>query len=96
MQGVFVRRAFRVHASIAGYDYLQAHFGPRTCEVLSTVNKPLDGADYDNHGEGDYAIVCRKSVTRISGPTYGVHLLMLLPVTGSAGGKTKSTVVTIT
>ena len=96
MQGVFVRRALRVHASIAGYDYLQAHFSPRSCEVLSTVNKPLECADYDNHGEGDYAIVCRKSVTRISEPAYGVHLLILLPVTGSAGGKTKSTVVTIT
>lgn len=87
------------------------HIDLRALEVLPAVDEPLDRGDKDDDGEGDDAVVwqdrrCTASDCKTLGgglitdfarkENVDEDVLMLLPVTGSSGGKRKNIVVTMT
>lgn len=68
---------------------------PGTSEVLAAIHEPLERRDDENDTKGSNTVVYHV-VSYLAGLDWGVRkkdALMLLPVTGSSGGKRKRTVV---
>lgn len=69
----------------------------RARKVLMSIHDPLEGRYDNDDGECNYAVICFQQSGRRRARAWleknKVNSLMLLPVTGSPGGNTNSTVV---
>jgi hypothetical protein len=54
-------------------QYLQAHVGPRSSEILTAIHKPLDGADYDDDAKSNDAVIFPTSVCQSESKLEGIR-----------------------